>query len=101
MHADCYDIGTSYAVVRLSIMEGLVYMQSLCRLGPLINFWCMRMEGENSYFKQVARIGNFKNISYSIARRHQRLLCAYLQGNFFTYDDIHCGPCKLNAAKLP
>lgn len=55
----------------------------------------MRMEGENAYFKQTARIGNFKNIAYSVARRHQRLICAYLQGTFFTYDNLHCGPSKL------
>ena len=49
------------------------------RLGPLITSWCMHMEAKNSYFKQVAR-------------RHQKLLCAYLQGrNFFTYDELECG----------
>lgn len=56
--------------------------------------WCMRMEAKNSYFKKVARIGNFKNIPYSVAKRHQRLLCAYLQGPFFTHDELQCGPCK-------
>ena len=55
----------------------------------------MRMEGKNAYLKQIAKIGNFKNIAYSVARRHQRLICAYLQGKFFTYDDLVCGPCKL------
>ena len=54
----------------------------------------MRMEGKNAYFKQIARIGNFKNIAYSVARRHQRLICAYLQGTFFAYDILHCGPSK-------
>ena len=53
----------------------------------------MRMEAKNSYFKRVAQIGNFKNIAYSVARRHQRLLCAHLQGeHFFTYDELECGP---------
>ena len=56
--------------------------------------WCMRMEAKNSYFKKIARIGNFKNIPYSVAKRHQRLLCAYLQGQFFTHDELQCGPCE-------
>ena len=45
-------------------------------------------------FKKIARISNFKNIPCSVAKRHQRLLCAYLQGPFFTYHDLECGPCN-------
>ena len=63
------------------------------RIGPLVISWCMRMEAKNSYFKKVARISNYKNIPYSVAKRHQRLLCAYLQGQFFSYDELQCGPC--------
>jgi hypothetical protein len=55
----------------------------------------MRFEAKNSYFKQIAQVGsNFKNIAYSVAKRHQRLMCGYLQGIFFSYDDLECGPCK-------
>ena len=44
----------------------------------------MRMEAKNSYFKRVAQIGNFKNIALTVARRHQKLVCAYLNDkNFF------------------
>ena len=65
------------------------------RVGPLVNSWCMRFEAKNSYFKQIAQVGsNFKNIAYSVAKRHQRLICGYLQGKFFSYDDLDCGPCK-------
>ena len=66
----------------------------LHRLGPPISSWCMRMEAKNSYFKRIARIGNFKNVPLSVAKRHQRLLCANLQGKFFSYHDLQCGPCK-------
>ena len=76
------------------IVSGYYYALS-SRFGPLVNFWCMRMESKNAYFKQVAKIGNFRNIAYSVARRHQRLICAYLQGSFFTYNELVCGPCKL------
>ena len=65
------------------------------RLGPLVTSWCMRMEAKNSYFKKAGRITNFKNIAYSVAARHQRLICGYLQSqNFFGYDELQCGPCK-------
>ena len=61
-----------------------------------MNSWCMCMEAKNSYFKRVAQVGgNFKNIPYTVSRRHQRLLCAHLQSpNFFSYDELECGPCK-------
>ena len=56
------------------------------RLGPLVTSWCMRMEAKNSYFKKSARSANFKNIAYSVASRHQKLACAYLQcSKFFIY----------------
>ena len=63
------------------------------RIGPLVNCWCMRMEAKHSYFKRIAQIGNFKNIPYSVAIHHQRLLCAHLQGKFFDYEDLQSGPC--------
>ena len=43
----------------------------------------MRMEAKNSYFKRIAQQGNFKNIALSVARRHQKLMCALLQSDDF------------------
>ena len=54
-----------------------------CRLGPLTTSWCMRMEAKNSYFKRIAQQGNFKNIALSVARRHQKLMCAFLNSDDF------------------
>ena len=56
----------------------------------------MHMEAKNAYFKKIARISNFKNVPYSVAKQHQRLVCAYLQGgrHFFSYDELQCGSCK-------
>ena len=65
-----------------------------CSIGPMVTTWCMRMEAKNSYFKRIGQIGNFKNLPLSVARRHQHLLCGYLQGNFFSYDKLESGPCK-------
>ena len=64
----------------------------VCRTGPLIATWCMRMEGKNSYFKQIAQSCNFKNVPYTVAKRHQRLLCAYLHGGTFFDKEVECGP---------
>ena len=63
------------------------------RLGPLVNCWCMRMEAKHSYFKKISQIGNYINVPYSVVVRHQRLLCASLQGIFFDYDNLQSGPC--------
>ena len=59
------------------------------------------MEAKHKYFKKVARIGNFKNVSYSVAHHHQRLMCAILQGKFFTYDNLQSGPCKTFSMHKP
>ena len=49
----------------------------------------MRMEAKNSYFKRIAQQGNFKNIALSVARRHQKLMCAFLQSNDFFEKDMN------------
>ena len=52
----------------------------------------MRMEGKNSFCKRAAQKSNFKNVPYTVAKRHQHLLCAYLNsGNFFDRN-LECGP---------
>ena len=67
-------------------------------VGPLVNSWCMRMESKNAYIKRAAQVGgNFKNVPYSVAMHHQKLMCGYLQGSsFFSYEELVCGPCKYN-----
>ena len=44
---------------------------------------CMRMEAKNSYIKKIAQLGNFKNIPLSVARRHQKLMCAFINSSDF------------------
>ena len=86
--------------VRMALREKVHFVMHtcpvpiLCSVGPLVNSWYMRMEAKNAYFKKVARVGNFVNVPYSVAKRHQLLMCAYLQGKFFTYHELECGPCK-------
>lgn len=48
------------------------------RFGPLICHWTMRFEAKNKYIKGLAvRIGNFINVPYTLAMRHQQLQCYY------------------------
>lgn len=48
------------------------------RYGPLIRYWTMRYEAKHSFFKRSAQsMGNFNNIPYSLAMRHQHLQCYF------------------------
>ena len=50
------------------------------------------MEAKNSFFKRAAQASNFKNVPFSVAKHHQRLLCTYISsGNFFD-TTLECGP---------
>ena len=64
------------------------------RFGPLVRLWTMRFEARHSYFKRLAsQLGNFINISYTLAVRHQRLQCYYqLNKHCVEGEDIELGP---------
>lgn len=64
----------------------------VCRTGPLINTWCMRMEAKNSELKQSALKGNYKNVPFTVAKRHQHLLCANLQSSVYFDTQPEFGP---------
>ena len=83
-----------YIHVKLIICSVRKYSTSIYRTGPLVATWCMRMEGKNAYFKSAAQCSNFKNVAYSVARRHQRLLCGYLQSKNFFDKELELGPGK-------
>lgn len=56
------------------------------RCGPVSRLWCMRFEAKHSYFKTLAhRVKCFKNITKTLACRHQRLMC-------FTLSNSTCSP---------
>ena len=53
------------------------------RIGPLGRHWCMRYEAKHAYFKKLARNAyNFRNIAKTLAKRHQRLMCYYLNSKY-------------------
>ena len=47
------------------------YASQLYRFGPLTNTWTMRQEAKLSFVKRASQRSNFKNISKSIAKKHQ------------------------------
>lgn len=48
----------------------------------------MRMEAKHNYFKRIAQQGNFKNIALSVAKRHQKLICAILNDTDYFENSI-------------
>ena len=44
-------------------------------IGPMIRASCFSFEAAHNYFKQLARKQNFKNLTLSLAKRHQFLDC--------------------------
>lgn len=71
------------------------YPRHIIRLGPLTRHWCMRFEAKNSYFKRLSHgMFNFKNLTQSLAVRHQKLQCYHLaeEGGYLrTYVEIGSG----------
>ena len=57
----------------------LHYPRRLCLFGPLRHLWCMRFESKHNYFKRLCHIiSNFKNITFTLSKRHQMRQCAEL-----------------------
>ena len=75
----------------------LHYPEQVQRIGPLIRSWNMRNEAKLSIFKRASRLGNFKNIAFSLAQRHQRLQCWELTSDSLLRSPMECGPSKLSA----
>ena len=67
------------------------------RFGPLRQLWTMRYESKHSYFKQLSNsIGNFKNICWTLAKRHSYLQSYYLQSFEALVDTINPGKCEMH-----
>lgn len=70
-----------------SILPILHYPRQIISHGPLVRAWAIRFEGKLKYFKEIAQLSNFKNITLTLAKRHQRWLAYYLHsGNLFTFE---------------
>ncbi|CAF3177733.1 unnamed protein product [Rotaria sp. Silwood2] len=55
------------------------YAKQIEMYGPSIRHWCMRFESKHQIFKQIAvKSNNFKNILYTLSKRHQLRQCLLL-----------------------
>lgn len=70
------------------------------RFGPLVHHWTMRYEAKHRYFKQLtSTIGNFINLPYTLAMRHQSLQCYIRLGSDYNHK-LHIGKGDI-ASSLP
>lgn len=66
--------------------------------GPLRHLWCMWFEAKHQYFKAVAsQLHNFKNVAYSLVKRHQMRLCWKLTAS----NSVESQPCAQNCSSIP
>lgn len=79
------------------------YSELIKRNGPARNYWCQRFEGKHLYFKKLAlRSTNFKNISFTLAKRHQLRLSSLLSyENFYDLTDKSVSTKTINSSQLP
>lgn len=65
------------------------YPTMMVRYGPLRELWCMRFEAKHQYFKALASsLGNFINIAFTLASRHQMLQCYLFSGSKALHEDV-------------
>ena len=63
----------AYNAVEFVLFRTCVY---ITWYGPLVRLWKMRYKAKHSYFKSLSQaMGNFINLPYSLAMRHQFLQC--------------------------
>ena len=68
------------------------YPDQIVALGPMTRYWTMRHEAKLSLFKKASHLGNFKNIAYTLASRHQRWMCYQLASDNMLQSCFECGP---------
>lgn len=68
------------------------YPDQILALGPMTRYWTMRHEAKLSLFKKASHLGNFKNIAYTLACRHQRWMCYQLASDHMLQSCFECGP---------
>ncbi|KAK0153147.1 hypothetical protein N1851_005164 [Merluccius polli] len=64
------------------------YPRCIRKIGPLLHMWCMRFEGKHNFFKRSVK--NFKNITKTLAKRHQNQLAFHFEG--FHFKRFQFGP---------
>lgn len=68
----------------------LHYPRCIRKIGPLLHVWCMRFEAKHNFFKRSVK--NFKNLTKSLVKQHQRQLAYYWEN--FNFERFEFGPLK-------
>ena len=70
------------------------YPMQIIDVGPIVRTWTMRHEAKLSFFKQASRLANFKNVTQSVANRHQRWFCYQMASSKseLLQSPLECGP---------
>ncbi|CAF0802131.1 unnamed protein product [Adineta steineri] len=79
------------------------YSELIKRNGPPRNYWCQRFQGKHLYFKRLAtRSCSFKNVPFTLAKRHQLRLALLLSyDNFHNLIDKPVSTKIINPSQLP
>lgn len=64
------------------------YSRCIRKIGPLVHVWGMRYEAKHRFFKKSVK--NFKNITKSLALKHQMCIAYHWESQPFK--NIDCGP---------
>ena len=67
------------------------YPEQILKFGPVIYSWTTRYESKLKLCKAAAKFGNFKNICFSVAQKHQGWLCYQLQASTYLADKPEVG----------
>ena len=73
------------------------YPEQMCSLGPMIHSWTIWYEAKLNYFKQASHLINLKNVAFSLASHHQKLMCYELSGGRLLHTPVECGPPQSNS----
>ncbi|CAF2035729.1 unnamed protein product [Rotaria magnacalcarata] len=79
------------------------YPELIKRNGSARNYWCQRFEGKHLYFKKLAiRSSNFKNVSFTLAKRRQLRLGLLLSyEKFYRLVDQTISTKSIKSSQLP
>jgi hypothetical protein len=79
------------------------YSELIRKNGPPRNYWCQRFEGKHLYFKKLAlRSSCYKNIPFTLAKRHQlRLSLLLFYENFYNVIDKSISTKTIKSSQLP
>lgn len=64
------------------------YPRCIRKIGPLLHVWCMRFEAKHNFFKRSVK--NFKNLTKSLVRQHQRHQAYHWEN--FNFQRFEFGP---------